>query len=382
MKKSAILFLLIIFVISVTFFSLPYMGINVSIAELLGRTVPLLKAEIPKNLHPQSALKLEKYIQGLDTPRFMYITNEGDLLVAEPNEGEILFIPYNLPKQQQTLVDGLIKPHSMDVHQGYLYVAEENAIGRIKFNAQSKSTEGAYERIIKNLPDDGGHWTRTIKFGPDGFAYVSIGSSCNACLEKNPLRATISRFKPGDKQLTIYAKGLRNSVGFDWSPENGQLYATDNGRDWLGDHFPPDELNIIEKDQFYGWPYANGDRVPDPKFGKGHEDLIQKSLPPVFKFDAHVAPLGITFIKNPKSRFYNKALVALHGSWNSSVKVGYKVVVLDFTNGHIKEEDFITGFLQNGKVRGRPVHLVEGKNNEIYLSDDYNGVIYRILPQQ
>lgn len=197
-------------------------------------------------------------------------------------------------------------------------------------------------------------------------------------LKKNPLRASISRFKPGDDHMTVYATGLRNAVGFDWSPTDGGLYATENSRDYLGDHFPPDELNLIQENQFYGWPYANGDRVPDPKFGIGQEQMINKSQIPVFKFAAHQAPLGITFIKNPQSPLYKKALIAFHGSWNSSIKVGYKVVSLTFENEVITQNDFITGFLKNGKVIGRPVHVVEGKAGELYLSDDFNGVIYLI----
>lgn len=267
----------------------------------------------------------------------------------------------------------------MDFYKGFLYVAEENAVGRIKFNPQTQAVEGQYQRIIDNIPDDGGHWTRTIKFGPDGYAYLSIGSSCNACIEENPLRASIQRFDPDKPQLQVYATGLRNSVGLDWSPLDKQLYATENGRDMLGDKLPPEELNLIKAGQFYGWPYAYGNRIPDPKYGKGKEELIKNSIPPVFEFGAHQAPLGLTFIKNPDSPFYGKALVAFHGSWNSSQKVGYKIVLLSFTDGKITQEDFITGFLNDGKVLGRPVHIVEGKHGELYLSDDFNGRVYQII---
>ncbi len=378
MKKMIYILILIVCGLGLFYFLLPVMGVNVSIAELFGRPLPFLKDTPSQKIDHNKRLSMDIYVKNLDGPRFMYVTEPGDLIVTEPGKGRVLLIPYNNPKAKRTLLTGLKKPHSMDVHEGYLYVAEVNAIGRVKFDAAKGQISGSYERFIKNMPDDGGHWTRTIKFGPDGYGYVSIGSSCNVCIEKNPLRATVSRFKPGDNKLSIFATGLRNSVGFDWSPVDGQLYATDNGRDWLGDHFPPDELNVIKQNQFYGWPYANGDKIPGPDFGKGHEKRIKNSIPPVHKFHPHTAPLGITFIKNPDSPLYKKALVALHGSWNSSVKVGYKVVSLSFENGHISEEDLITGFLKNGKVLGRPVHLVEGKAGELYLSDDYNGVIYLI----
>ncbi len=371
---------LIILSAGLFYWCLPLLGINISAGELLGRSLPFLKTKASESLHSSNNFELKPYVQGLDNPRFMYITESGDLIVTEPFKGNVLLIPYGKPQQRKLLLSNLNKPHSMDVFDGYLYIAEENAIGRIKFNAQERHTIGGYEQVIKNIPDKAGHWTRTIKFGPDGYGYISIGSSCNVCIEKNPLRATISRFKPGDNQLTIYSTGLRNSVGFDWSPIDGQLYATENGRDFLGDHFPPDELNKIKENQFYGWPYANGNQVPDPKFGAGQETIIKQSQSPVFEFGAHVAALGITFIKNPSSPLYGKALVALHGSWNSSVKVGYKVVSLNFENSEITQHDFIIGFIRNGRVTGRPVHLVEGNTGELYLSDDYSGTIYLLQP--
>ncbi|MGM9452855.1 PQQ-dependent sugar dehydrogenase [Legionella bozemanae] len=378
MKKLFYSLLVVLVGIGLLYLFQPFLGFNIAISEVLGRSFPFLKPQAPQDIDLKNDFILKPYVRNLDSPRFMYVTESGDLLITEPPKGNVLLIPYKKPEQKRILLSGLNNPHSMDVYENYLYIAEENAIGRIEFDAKEGRTMGRYERIIKNIPDDGGHWTRTIKFGPDGYGYVSIGSSCNVCIEKNPLRASISRFKPGDDHMTVYATGLRNAVGFDWSPTDGGLYATENSRDYLGDHFPPDELNLIQENQFYGWPYANGDRVPDPKFGIGQEQMINKSQIPVFKFAAHQAPLGITFIKNPQSPLYKKALIAFHGSWNSSIKVGYKVVSLTFENGVITQNDFITGFLKNGKVIGRPVHVVEGKDGELYLSDDFNGVIYLI----
>ncbi|QRN03027.1 sorbosone dehydrogenase family protein [Legionella sp. MW5194] len=377
MKKLLVVSLVALSLCGLTYLSLPLLGFNIAPGELVGSSLSFLKAS-PEALDSKAQIAIKPYVKHLENPRFMHVTSTGDLLVSEPFKGRVLLIPYQHPQQRRVLIEGLQKPHSMDVRDGYLYVAEENAIGRIAFQEGNATTVGRYKRLITGLPSGSGHWTRTIRFGPDGYAYVSIGSSCNACLEKNPLRATISRFKPGEPQLSIYARGLRNSVGFDWSPEDGKLYATENGRDLLGDHFPPEELNVILENQFYGWPYANGNRVPDPDYGKGHEQQIKQSLPPVFELSAHQAPLGLTFIKNRQSPWYGKALVALHGSWNSSMKVGYKVVMLTLKEGHISVEDFITGFLKDGKVMGRPVHVVEGKTGELYLSDDHNGIIYLI----
>jgi glucose/arabinose dehydrogenase len=378
MKKVFYSLTLLILGLTLIYFLQPLIGLNISVSEVMGQFIPFLKPTISKNITQKNSYTLKPYVTNLQAPRFMHVTTNGDLLVTEPSKGNLILIPYQKPLQKKVLLSGLNKPHSMDIYDNYLYIAEENAIGRIRYDAKEARTFGNYERIINPIPADGGHWTRTIKFGPDGFGYVSIGSSCNVCIETNPLRASISRFKPGDNQLTIYAKGLRNSVGFDWSPLDGELYATENSRDFLGDHFPPEELNLIKQNQTYGWPYANGNRVPDPKFGAGHQQMIKESQIPVYSFSAHQAPLGITFIKNHNSPLYKKALVAFHGSWNSSIKVGYKVVSLSFNNGSITQDDFITGFLKDGTVIGRPVHIVEGKEGELYLSDDFNGVIYLI----
>lgn len=380
MKKIMYLFLAVSVGFLIVYLVSPLLGINITIGELFGRQLSFLKDEAPKHLTIAPGFTIKPYVNNLETPRFMYVTEQGDLLVTEPAKGHLLLIPYQKPQQQRVLISNLTKPHSMAVHDGYLYVAEENAIGRIPFNSKAGTTSGSYAHIIENIPAHSGHWTRTLKFGPDGLGYVSIGSSCNACIEKSPLRATISRFDPKDKHLKVYANGLRNSVGFDWSPVDGALYAVDNGRDLLGDHEPPEELNCISETGFYGWPYAYGDRIPDPTYGKNNQAIIAESIPPLATFPAHTAPLGLTFIKNPESSLYKQALVALHGSWNSSQKVGYRVISLNFNQGSITTKDFITGFLKDGKVRGRPVHLVEGKQGEMYLSDDFNGIIYLITP--
>ncbi|HRD68808.1 MAG TPA: PQQ-dependent sugar dehydrogenase [Legionella sp.] len=377
MKKLFYGLLLALFIILILYFIQPLFGLNIYASELLGSTFTFLKTTAPDKMQTSEGYKLEVYTKDLDAPRFMHVTRAGDLLVTEPKKGILWLIPYKNPGQKRILLSHLKKPHSMDEYGGFLYVAEENAIGRVLFDPLTGTIRGKYQRVINNLPDDGGHWTRTIKFGPDGYGYVSIGSSCNVCIEENPLRASIGRFKPGDDHLTVYAKGLRNSVGFDWSLD-GVLYATENSRDFLGDHSPPEELNEIKENHFYGWPFAYGNRIPDPQYGEGQEQIINESDPPVLELAAHQAPLGLTFIKNPDSPLYGKALIALHGSWNSSVKVGYKVIALSFANGKIVSQDFITGFLKDGKVIGRPVHIAEGKEGELYLSDDFNGVIYRI----
>ncbi len=201
------------------------------------------------------------------------------------------------------------------------------------------------------------------------------------CEEKDPRRAAILRYRPDGTGEEIYATGLRNAVGFDWRPGSGELYATDNGRDLLGDDFPPCELNRIVKGGFYGWPYANGDRVKDPDYGDGQGDRVRASIPPVHAFRAHNAPLGITFVRGQgvPPAYRHAALVALHGSWNRTRKDGYKVVSLHWREkGGIEERDFAVGFEVDGNVIGRPVDVVEGPDGAFYISDDYASAVYRV----
>ena len=326
------------------------------------------------------------YADGLPGVRVLRVTARGDLIASQPKSGRVLL----LRKDQngdgraddvEILLDGLNRPHGLALHQGWLYVAESDTVLRIRFDESSGQVSRPHETIIRNeFPGDGGHWTRTLGIGPDEHLYVSVGSSCNVCEESHPARAAMLRFRLNGSGGEVYAKGLRNTVGFDWHPISGDLYGTDNGRDLLGDDFPPCELNRIEPGRHYGWPYANGMNVPDPDFGDRNPDLARSSTPPVHSFAAHNAPLGIRFLATPlRSGAQATALVALHGSWNRSVKDGYKVVALDFEpNGKIVESDFMTGFEHKGDVIGRPVDITQNTQGELFISDDFSGRIFRI----
>jgi glucose/arabinose dehydrogenase len=283
---------------------------------------------------------------------------------------------------RKVLLQDLDLPHGIDIFNGWLYIAETSAVGRIQFNADTGQVIGDYQRIVKDLPDGGNHWTRTLRFGPDGLMYVSIGSSCNVCIEDDQRRAAVLRFNPDGSEPGLFATGLRNSVGFDWSPVDGGLYATENGRDLLGDNYPPDELNRLVKNGFYGWPFAHGSRRPDPDYGLSREQEIESSIAPVHEFRAHNAPLGIKFLRNEglPEKYKYSALVALHGSWNRTKKDGYKVVSIHQTvDGKFEEIDFMTGFEKNEQVIGRPVAIEESEKGEIYVSDDFASTIYRII---
>ncbi len=332
---------------------------------------------------------VEIFAEGIENARMMRFSPGGDLLVSQPKLGRVLHVLRDRDGDgrsdgQRVLLEGLDRPHGLDFHDGHLYVGETGSIARVPVAEDGPDTIrplGGPERIVEGLPAGGNHWSRTLRFGPDGGLYLHVGSSCNVCEEEDPRRATLLRFEPDGSGGEIYAAGLRNSVGFDWQPGTGALYATDNGRDLLGDDYPPCELNRIERGAFYGWPYANGDRDPDPDFGAGHAERIATSTPPAHPFRAHNAPLGITFLRHPDhpETLRGAALVALHGSWNRTRLDGYEVVSLHWRpDGSIEERDFLVGFERDEQVIGRPVDVIEARDGAILVSDDYSGTIYRI----
>ncbi len=367
-------------------------AINVPVGSLVGRPPAITPDAVARSLVLPQGLTLTRFASGLDNARFLRVTERGDVVVSQPREGRVTlaFRDSNgdgASDGSATLLTGLDRPHGLALREGYLYVAEMTAVGRIAFDAATRKTAGAFERVITGLPSGGNHWTRTIGFGPDGFLYVSVGSSCNVCVEKDPRRAAISRYDSATWRGSIFASGLRNSVGFAWrTAEAGggtthQLLATDNGRDLLGNNFPPCELNLVVEGGFYGWPFANGNRVSDPDLGSGREREIAASLPPVHNFAAHNAPLGITFLEaaDTPPGYRGAALVALHGSWNRTSKDGYKVVSLHWDKqGAITQRDFLTGFLNNEEVIGRPVDIAQGADGAIYISDDFGGVVFKV----
>ena len=328
---------------------------------------------------------LELYAKDIPRARFLRFTRAGDLLVSRPHAGDILLLRRDAngdgrPDAVQTLLADLKRPLGLDLAEGWLDVAESHRISRIAFDDIAGTVSGELQPLVVGLTDNGNHWSKTIRIGPDGLLYLAQGSTCNVCVEEDERRNTIMRFNPDGSGGKIIANGLRNSVGFDWAPWDGSLYATDNGRDMLGDDFPPCELNRVEEGRFYGWPYFNGDNIPDPDMGTDPLGDQRRPTPPVHGFRAHNAPLGIAFIEGSgmPGDFERAALVALHGSWNRSEPDGYKVVSLHWTDDGIEERDFLSGFNLDGDITGRPVDVAQGPDGAIYVSDDYAGAIYRI----
>jgi glucose/arabinose dehydrogenase len=356
---------------------------------MLGRGIaPPSAAQVASRFKVADGFRLEVYSSDVPLARWPLATAAGDLIVSRTRADEVVLLERDIdgdgkPDAVRTLIANVNHPHGLALHDGWLYVGDLTGIGRIRFDAATGQTSGRFEHIVSDFTADGFHQTKTIGFGADGWLYVAQGSSCNACIEADDRRATMMRMQPDGTQREIFASGLRNSVGFDWAPWDGALYATENGRDLLGDDLPPDELNRIERRQFYGWPFAYGARHADPDLGAGHEAEIERSLPPAHEFRAHNAPLGIAFLRGAElpAAYQRTALVALHGSWNRSRPDGYKVVALQWQpDGRIVERDFITGFLSADGVLGRPAGITQGPDGAIFIADDYAGVIYRVVP--
>jgi glucose/arabinose dehydrogenase len=365
---------------------IPISDKRVMLDFMLGRGIdPPSTATVAERLAAPTGMRVQVYSSDVPLVRVMLFTPEGDLIVSRTRAGVVSLLERDrdadgIADGHRVLFENLDGPHGLALHDGWLYVAERTAIRRVRFDAATGTASGSFEPVHTGLTTDGFHQTKTIGIGPDGWLYLAHGSSCNVCVEKDPRRATMMRLRPDGSDAGIYATGLRNSVGFDWAPWDGALYATDNGRDLLGDDFPPDELNRIEPGRFYGWPNVNGFGVADPDLGG---DYAGDPVPthPAHGFRPHNAPLGIHFVRAATlpPGYERTALVALHGSWNRRTPDGYKVVALRWRDdGTIEESDFLTGFLNEDGIIGRPAFVTEGPDGAIYVSDDYAGVVYRV----
>ncbi len=318
------------------------------------------------------------YANGLGGPRLMQMTETGDLIVSVYRGGTIMLVRRDgdgdgRSDGHSVLLAGLDNPHGLLLEGNTLLVAEEQRVVKYDFDGRTLANERV---LLRGIPR-GGHSSRTLKRGPDGFLYLSVGSSCNACIEDHPWRAAIIRFKE-DAAPELFASGLRNSVGFDWQPGTGALYGVDNGRDNLGDDVPDDEVNRIETGRHYGWPFLHGAGIEDPGlFARMPAGIAP--VPQAHGLGGHVAPLSIVFLRHQADpRLNGSALVAEHGSWNRSVKSGYRIVRLSFQGSSIGEEVFMSGCELADEVICRPVDILEAADGSLYVTDDYAGAIYRI----
>lgn len=346
--------------------------------------VQILHADQPpiSRLNLPAGFKLNVYADDVPNARSMALASDGTVFVGTRTKGEVYAL---LPDKngdgksdgRVTLFKDLEMPNGVAFKEGDLYIAEYSQVW-VSRDILKNLKSPKKEKFGAKFPGEKHHGWKFIAFGPDGWLYVPIGAPCNIC-EKDPeLFAALHRLSPDGKKLELVAKGIRNTVGFDWQPGSKDLWFTENGRDWMGDDLPPCELNRLAhfKDHF-GFPYCHGRGIPDPEYGKGKN--CKDYVPPEFEFTAHTAPLGMRFIKNPKSKLNGSVLVAEHGSWNRSTLSGYQVSRIQFEGNKVKKpEPFLTGFKQGKTAWGRPVDILELPDASILVSDDEANAIYRI----
>lgn len=351
---------------------------------LLAAAAPAAAQSGPRLTVPPG-FAIEVFAANVGSVRFMAIDPAGTLLVSEPSRGRVLALPdpsgTGKAESPRTVVDGLDQPHGLTFKGGALYVAETGRVLRMPYDPATMKA-GPPTVLVRDLPHGGGHWTRTIVFGPDGRMYVSVGSSCNVCREADKRRAAVVRYNADGTGEQIFASGLRNAVGLAFNPATGVLWATVNERDWRGDDLPPDKITEVREGTFHGWPdciVARGKAFSDDSFAKGAR--CDGVTPPTVEIQAHSAPIGLVFYTATQfpADYRGSLFVALRGSWNRTVPTGYKIVRVRFRDGMpAGVEDFATGWLEGSSAWGRPVDLVVGRDGALYLSDQGAGRIYRI----
>jgi glucose/arabinose dehydrogenase len=337
------------------------------------------------NLRVPPGFEIAVFASNLQGARLMALSPEGVLLVARRRTNEVVALPdgdNDGVAEPVVLLTGLANAHSLAFKDGYLYIATTPAIMRVKWAGGRPSGE---PELFAELPNSTPslHVSRTIRAGRDGRLYVSIGSSCNVCLEPDPRRTTIQVFTNGAK-LEPYAMGLRNAIGFDWDPATGRMWATDVGQDGNGSDYPPDEINMVEAGRHYGYPFFVGNNLPNdvPELKSVPPTVTAKDAVPVaFPLPPHITPIDLRYYSGTQfpPEYRGAMFVSLHGSSTIPEKIGYKVVRIVMKDGRPAGfEDFATGWLNDGVVSGRPAGLITGADGALYISDDNKGFVYRI----
>lgn len=351
-------------------------GMGLSASSAQASTLPLSQLKAP----PGFQIDL---LARVPNARAMALGDQNVLYVGSREAGKVHALPLDAQFQAGTvheIASGLNMPSGVAFRDGSLYVAAVNQI--LRFDQIGKRlTQPGKPVVVKNdLPSERHHGWKFIGFGPDGWLYVPVGAPCNIC-ESDPDRyAVILRMKPDGSSQQTHARGVRNTVGFDWQPGTGALWFSDNGRDMLGDDLPPDELNqVTAPGQHFGYPYCHAGTVRDPEFG--HKRACSEFTPPVQALGAHVAPLGLRFYTGQQFplAYRGQVFIAEHGSWNRSQKSGYRISLVKLKAGKaVSYEPFITGWLQGQSAWGRPADVLVLPDGSLLVSDDLAGAIYRV----
>ncbi len=300
--------------------------------------------------------------------------NAGNVYALRDEDGD------NVAERRWVIASGLNSPNGVAWRDGALYVAEISRVIRFDDIDARLDTPPTPVVVTDSFPTDRSHGWKFIAFGPDGKLYVPVGAPCNVCDREEDIYASITRMDPDGGNREVFAHGVRNSVGFDWHPQTGELWFTDNGRDWLGDDSPPDELNRAPgAGLHFGFPYCHGNGISDPEFGAGHD--CNDYVAPVQELGPHVAALGMRFYTGDMypAKYRNQIFIAEHGSWNRSTPLGYRVMLvrLDGTAA-TSYEVFAEGWLQGREAWGRPVDVLVMPDGALLVSDDKAGAVYRI----
>lgn len=371
-KKSLWVFLLLLSVVLIFFRS----------TADSGQRLPLEKINLPPGF------EISIYANNVRNARQMALSPKGTLFVGTRRAGNVYAIVDrdrdNRADEVITLAQGLNMPSGVAFRDGALYVAEVHRTLRYD-NIEARLRRPPKPVVINNsFPRDRHHGWKFIRFGPDGLLYVPVGAPCNVCKRDDARYATIMRMKPDGTGLEVFARGVRNSVGFDWHPKTAELWFTDNGRDWLGDDLPPDELNrASQKGLHFGFPYCHAGKIPDPDFGK--QRTCAEFTAPAMSLDPHVAAIGMRFYTGTMfpHEYRNQIFVAEHGSWNRSTPIGYRVTLVRLEGNRPAEyEVFAEGWLQGGQAWGRPADVLVMSDGALLVSDDQANVVYRITYKQ
>ena len=326
---------------------------------------------------------IEVFAENVDNARSMVLGEKGTLFVGTRSAGKVYAIRHDGTRATQvtTLASGLNMPNGVAVRDGALYVAEVNKVWRYDAIESSLAKPPAPKVVYDRFPTERHHGWKFIRFGPDGWLYANVGAPCNICDREAPY-ASITRLKPDGSAMEVYARGVRNSVGFDWHPQTKELWFTDNGRDMLGDEVPPDELNHAPRaGMHFGYPYCHGGDIADPEFGSKRP--CSEFARPAQRFGAHVAALGMRFYTGSMfpAEYRDRIFIAEHGSWNRSRKSGYRVMMAKVEGGKVVDYGvFAEGFLDaaSDSAWGRPVDVLVMPDGALLVADDARGVIYRI----
>jgi glucose/arabinose dehydrogenase len=343
-------------------------------------------AALDGKLRVPIGFKVAYFAENLSDVRFMAVSPEGTVYASETARGRVVRLAdANHDGKADGVVyavTGLNQPHGLAFHKGFLYVANTDGVVRVPLGVNGVANGAPV--YVNHFSGGGGHFTRTIVFGADSAMYVSIGSTCNLCVEQTPERAAVLKFNEDGSGKRVYAMGLRNAVGLAVHPETGALWASQNERDNLSpnhENLPPEEINIVTDGADYGWPYCYGNRVPNPEYNDAAR--CANTVAPALDLQAHSAPLGMSFLAKATTfpdDYRGDLLVAYHGSWNRDTPTGAKVVRVRVAGGKpVSVENFITGWQQsNGDRWGRPVDVLVAADGSVLISDDASGAIYRV----